>query len=320
MCTVNGNIDAGSNGIYAKHNSVVTVDGNVSGGDGDQGEVDFENPSDYSDGGDGIWAEDEAIVTVTGDVKGGNAYGTYGYAGEAVLALDASEVTVGGNAIGGNVVANPATEGATSVAGHGVAMVSTATVKIGGNAIGGSTNGNQGCGGCGVYLNIESGETGALTVGGQVKSGTGGEDGVSPTDLSVYDYEDGKLPAITMGACGSVGGYNDNPSGELTQDQLDAILAQIKITGLGKPEGVLVQYDLFWIQVVGQIRDAEPGSELTVDAGNRTSIPVYVLNAAAQRDITLIIKWNGGADIVVKNAVEVTGKTILLSELAKLVK
>lgn len=235
MCTVNGNIDAGSNGIYAKHNSVVTVDGNVSGGDGDQGEVDFENPSDYSDGGKGISASSKATVTVTGD---------------AVNAQDASKVTVGG----------------------------------------------------------------------QVKSGTGGEDGVSPTDLSVYDYEDGKLPAITMGACGSVGGYNDNPSGELTQDQLDAILAQIKITGLGKPEGVLVQYDLFWIQVVGQIRDAEPGSELTVDAGNRTSIPVYVLNAAAQRDITLIIKWNGGADIVVKNAVEVTGKTILLSELAKLVK
>lgn len=269
MCTVNGNIDAGSIGIDAKANSVVTVDGNVSGGDGDPDEVYFGDPHDCSDGGKGISASSKATVTVTGD---------------AVNAQDASKVTVGGNAIGG------------------------------------STNGNQGCGGCGVYLNIESGETGALTVGGQVKSGTGGEDGVSLPDLSVYDYEDGKLPAITMGACGSVGGYNDNPSGELTQDQLDAILAQIKITGLGKPEGVLVQYDLFWIQVVGQIRDAEPGSELTVDAGNRTSIPVYVLNAAAQRDITLIIKWNGGADIVVKNAVEVTGKTILLSELAKLVK
>ena len=336
--TVNGNVTGGSvdpnstedgtwggDGVFAGGKAAVSISGNVTGGSGSPNPERFGEPDYDSNGGEGIWAVQAATVNVGGDVKGGDGYGTNGYAGHAIYAGSNTSVTVGGNAIGGDVTANPSTEGEGSLAGDGVWMESTATVKVGGNAIGGSTNGNQGKGGSGAYLKVVTGKAGSLTVGGQVKAGNSGVDGERVTDLYTKGYGNlaGDLPAITMGACGTVGGYGI-PYGELTQEQLDAILAQIKITGLdsglSKPEGVIVKYDLFWTQVVGQIRSAEPGSELTVDVGNRTSIPVYILNAAAQRNITLIIQWNGGPDIVVKNAVEVTGDTILLSELAKLVK
>ena len=44
------------------------------------------------------------------------------------------------------------------------------------------------------------------------------------------------------------------------------------------------------------------------------------LKAAAERNVTLIIRWNGGGDIVVNKAVESAGYTIALSQLAELVK
>ena len=165
-------------------------------------------------------------------------------------------------------------------------------------------------------------EPGSLTVGGQVKSGTGGKGGKSYSDLYFkprsQNFENLKLPVISVGAFDTVDGKN------LTPEQLDAILTHILSaglnTGLDQTEGDAVMPDLFWLEVEQQIRSAEPGSELTVDAGSRTSMPTSVLKVAAERNVTLIIRWNGGGDIVVNKAVETAGYTIALSQLAELVK
>ena len=326
-CTVDvtGNIEGGKYGVRAYESSKVTVNGNVSGSDGDPYKVDFNDPRSYSDGGDGISTSEKAVVTVTGDVRGGTGYGTQADGGDALSAAGNASVTVGGSVIGGSVKAKPETKSRISTGGSGVKMGGTATVKVGGDVLGGSTNGNRGEGGYGVYLAMENRyEPGSLTVGGQVKSGTGGEDGKSYGDLyfklGFNDFENLKLPVITMGGYDTVDGRMGYTNEPLTQEQLDAIFARIRVTGLGQAEGDAELPDLFWLEVEQQIRSAEPGSELTVDAGSRTSMPTSVLKTAAERNVTLTIRWNGGDDIVVNKAVETEGYTIALAELAELVK
>lgn len=337
--TVTGDIEAGRSGVFAHHNSAVTVsgdieggyygvgaydsstvavDGSVSGRDGDPDIVDYDNPRAGSDGADGVSASEKAAVTVTGDVRGGAGYGTGGDGGHALRAYHEASVTVGGSAIGGSVTAKPETKGAVSKGGNGVRMDNTATVEVAGSVLGGSTNGNRGNGGYGLLLDMldmyEGAKPGSVNVGGQVSSGTGGEGGQTYSDLyfrlSSDDFKNVQLPAISVGAFDTLDGKN------LTQDQLDAILAWIEDNGLSGSSAP----DLFWYEVEQKLLAAEPGSEVTVDAGSRTSMPTSVLNTAAQRNVTLIIRWNGGDDIVVNKAVETEGYTIALAELAKLVK
>lgn len=339
--TVTGNITAKDNGVYADYNSNVTVNGNVSGSDGNREAVDFSDPGDYSDAGDGVFASGNATVTVTGDVTGGDAYGTFGYAGDGVGAHGASNVTVGGNVTGGNVIADPETKAedeCVSEAGNGVVMGSTATVNVGGNVTGGSTNGDQGIDGSGAMINLrpipeeyrDEDPTGSLTVTGYVQGGgdssdlyicceTSGEDEEESQEFTLF--EDIPVPSITLGAMNTIDGEG------LTDEELEQILSRVKITGLktNEPEVVHTErtentMDPFWQKVLKQVRAAEEGSQLTIDAEYRTSIPTIILQTAAERNITLIIRWNGGEDITVDSALELKGNTILLADLAELVK
>ena len=59
------------------------------------------------------------------------------------------------------------------------------------------------------------------------------------------------------------------------------------------------QQDLFWQNVLQQIREAEKGAEITVDVGARTSIPARVLKAVSEQEVTLIIQWDGGEDLTI---------------------
>ena len=333
--TVTGNITAEGDGVYAYGDSNVTVNGNVSGGDGNPEDVDFNDPWSCSDGGDGVYASGNATVTVTGDVTGGDAYGTFGWAGDGVGAYQASNVTVGGNVTGGNVTADPETVGCVSKAGNGVIMDSTATVNVGGNATGGSTNGDQGIDGSGATIYLypipeeyrDEVPAGSLTVTGYVQGGG------DSSDLYIYCetygedeeentlFEDIPVPSITLGAMNTIDGKG------LTDEELEQILSQVKITGLktNEPEVVHTErtentMDPFWQKVLKQVRAAEEGSQLTIDAEYRTSIPTIILQTAAERNITLIIRWNGGEDITVDSALELKGNTILLADLAELVK
>ena len=336
--TVTGNITAEGDGVYAYGDSNVTVNGNVSGLDANPEGVDFNDPWSYSEGGDGVIASENATVTVTGDVTGGDAYGTNGEAGDGVGAYDASNVTVGGNITGGNVIADPETKAdieSVSEAGDGVIMDSTATVNVGGNVTGGSTNGDQGIDGSGATINLypipeeyrDEVPAGSLTVTGYVQGGG------DSSDLYIYCetygedeeentlFEDIPVPSITLGAMNTIDGEG------LTDEELERILSQVKITGLktNEPEVVHTErtentMDPFWQKVLKQVRAAEEGSQLTIDAEYRTSIPTIILQTAAERNITLIIRWNGGEDITVDSALELKGNTILLADLAELVK
>lgn len=106
--TANGDVSGASSGVYALGNSQVTINGDVSGQDGNP-DIDYSNSNAYDDGGDRVTAKDESVVTVNGNVTGGNSYGTLADGGHAVVANDAATVSVSGDAIGGSVAANPAT-------------------------------------------------------------------------------------------------------------------------------------------------------------------------------------------------------------------
>ena len=326
--TVTGNVNAGMTGVYTKYDSTVTVtgditavdcgvdaeddsmvhvNGNVSGGDGDPEKVDFADPQDFSDGSDGVSARDYATVTVSGNVTGGDAYGTSGEAGSAVSASDASSITVGGDAIGGSVIANPDTTGGVSYGGNGVTMDNVATVSIGGNAIGGSTNGDQGVNGNGACIRFYTYGylAGSLTVGGAVQGAGDGSDLFLEGGYDEDDFEMVLIPSIQVGALETV------DSKDISPEDLEKLLSQLQVTG-GE-----ATWDDFWTNVLERIRIAQEGSQLTVDAGNYTRIPAYVLEAAAQRNVTLIIRWNGGDTITVDKAVELSADSMLLSELLK---
>ena len=113
------------------------------------------------------------------------------------------------------------------------------------------------------------------------------------------------IPSIQVGALETV------DSKDISPEDLEQILSQLQVTG-GE-----ATWDDFWTNVLERIRIAQEGSQLTVDAGNYTRIPAYVLEAAAEHSVTLIIRWNGGDTITVDKAVELSADSMLLSELLK---
>lgn len=169
-------------GVDASGNSTVVVDGNVSGGNGNESTANMTAPDGYSDGGIGVYAQEKANVNVTGNVKGGDAAGTFAYAGDGVVAEDQSTVTVGGDVKGGDVKADPevGAEGYESIGGNGVVMAPKANVTVGGNVKGGDTSGDKGIAGQGAIVysldkadpDNEDAEPGKLVVMGTVEGGS----------------------------------------------------------------------------------------------------------------------------------------------------
>lgn len=78
--------------------------------------------------------------------------------------------------------------------------------------------------------------------------------------------------------------------------------------------------DTFWSALANQIRAAKKGDEIIVDVEDRTTMPVYILELAQEYEVTLIIKWNGGEDIVVSpdNGITFDSAYVLFVELASL--
>lgn len=60
--------------------------------------------------------------------------------------------------------------------------------------------------------------------------------------------------------------------------------------------------DRFWGDVLRAIAFSDAGAVLTVDAGYFDKMPVEIMNAVNVRDVTLIIRWNHGDDIVIARA------------------
>lgn len=312
--TVGGNANSG---INAEDNSFVTVKGSVNGENGDPDDVDYTDPEGYSDGYTAISAYDNATVTVGGNVTGGNSYGTFGYGGTGVYAEDFATVTVGGDVTGGNVIADPNTEaieGGESFAGTGIFMSNTATVSVGGKVTGGKTNGDQGYGGSGVVIDLNSnGESGSISVKGTVAAGMG-ENKDSGTDLILLkEFTESytpAMPSIKFGYCETISGEG------FEVGELESLTEALRASFVKDSAA-----DFFWADVMKQIRAAKAGDEITIDVKNRTKISAAVIEAARDQEVTLIIKWNGGDDLVItKDFTEEVRGFILLKDLAEMLK
>ncbi len=293
--TVTGNVTAvgeSSIGISAQSVSVISVSGDVTAGSGNPDNVDFSDPSGYSDGGTGI-AATNAVVTVGGNVTGGNGYGTCGYGGTGIDAAGSAKVFVGGDVTGGNVYANPETPAngtEVSEAGNAIWMSSTATVQVAGNASGGSTNAANGIAGSGLNMEFIDGTQGSATVEGSVTGGTG--DNNSNIGILLDNSEqvpDSQILETEI----NVGSYTGLKSENIEPDTLNQL---VPTTEFAVEES---QEDLFWSGVTHQLRNAREGDTVTIDAGFRTHIPTHILKTAQELGLTLIIRWNGGDDITV---------------------
>lgn len=78
--------------------------------------------------------------------------------------------------------------------------------------------------------------------------------------------------------------------------------------------------DAFWHNIYMQIVASEKGDKLIVNAGQRTSLPVFILDALEAYEVELTIHWNGGKEIVVPcdHGIEYAGSSIPFSELVEL--
>lgn len=310
--TVNGNITGGI-GVYAIDNSTVTVNGDVTARNNDpDNHVDMTDPAYYKDGDTGVYAAGNSTVSVTGNVAGGTAYGNRGEGGNAIEAKDAANVSVGGNAAGGDAFTGKLNVNfAHSEGGNGVCMDSGAAVTVGGNVSGGSSDGLNGEGGKGVIITAkDSGDEGYLYIGGSVSHGTGGT--IDGTGLVIREYYgDEKIPDMFFGA---LDGVVIAESENLDEEEIQRVLDKIHIMGLKGEE------DYFWLNVYMEICRAEKGDTVAVDAAYRTAVPVYVLRAAYEHEVTLVIEWDGGETVTVSGYdCEADSALIALSDLAELI-
>jgi len=310
---VDGNVTSDAEGIYAWMDSTVTVSGDVVAGDN----IDTGDPS-FTYGGSAVNASGSSTVSVGGDAIGGDAEGEgMVIGGNGVSAWtdgeNAPTVTVGGDAIGGNATSS-SEEPCSAQGGSGIQMAGSANVTVGGDAIGGDGEGVESVSGAGAVVSSEPGEAaGSLTIEGAV---VGGEGDIDQGDLNVYAWSDpeaenqdpAEAPEISIGDAEEifVGGFGEEEDAKL-QAELEA---QVK-----KP-----QVD-FWKYFLDKINAAQPGDEITINLYNRMSISARVINAARAKEVTLIIQWSGGDDLVIdKNFTAEISDPILLKDLAELLK
>ena len=122
-----------------------------------------------------------------------------------------------------------------------------------------------------------------ITVGGVVSGGTEG------ADLHLRKSYKDMEANIDL----TVGSYSTTTFLGFTPEQEAAFIAGIKVTGLGGEQ------DLFWQKVMTQLQAADEGSTVTIDAGSRTTMPAKVVEIVQERNLTLVIQWNGGEDITI---------------------
>lgn len=319
--TVTGDVYGG---VKAADSSGVTVNGNVYGANGDEAKVDYNDPYGGKNGGVGVHAGDSSTVTVNGNVEGGSGYGAIASGGTGVYAEGSSTVMVSGNVSGGDVKADPSTSPTGSSRSHGgigVQTENTATVEVGGSVKGGNTNAAKGKGGDGIQIDYlyeqknVSVSAGSVTVGGAVAGGTApngssGEDIRINNWISSNSYDDYLHPDVTVGS------YATSSSTGFEKDELQSFLSGVVQTNPVKKED---EQDGFWQEVYWEIYRAEKGDRITADAGDRTTMPAYIMDAVRAHEVVLVIKWNGGEEIVVEKAYDGDEKHefFLLAELAE---
>ena len=78
--------------------------------------------------------------------------------------------------------------------------------------------------------------------------------------------------------------------------------------------------DTFWNDLLKQIMAADKGDKLVANAGQRTSMPTYILKALTEYEVQLTIQWNGGEKIVIPHdhGIKHADFVILFTELIEL--
>ncbi len=312
--TVGGDVTSDTEGVSAWGESTVTVGGNVTAGDN----ISYED-DEYVYGGTAVNAGDNATVTVGGDAIGGNAEGeNYAFGGAGISAWgyedSAPTVTVEGNVVGGNG-SSTSEESYAAQGGSGVQMSGSANVTVGGDAVGGGSDCVESFSIPGVQISCEPNQSaGSLTVEGEVIGGTGDEE-LGALNISTWqdpeaeNQEPVAVPEIDVGAADSVEVFG------FGEEEDARIKAELEAAFVKKTDNF--HADALWL-----VRNAEPGSEVTIYAGNRLVITKDLIDAVIENEVTLIVKWNGGEDLVIDKTIsgEFTDTYVNLADLAELLK
>ncbi len=284
--------DSGTINIAGGQITAVGGDGaGIGGGDGGSGEVNISGGTVKAFGfsssaGIGGGSGGGAKVNITGgnveaiggmSEYNGDTYYMYGPGiGSGSQASEGPEISISGGTVkatGGQYAAGigggaGSDGGSIRISGGSV----EATGGTGAAGIGGGDKGN------GSDVRITGGEINATGGSGGADIG-GGKNSDSDGTLTIYD-------ATVNGVY-----YPPKPESSASQAEDDG--------------GDDRERDTFWDTIGWQVSQAEEGSTFPIEAGNRTLIPVYVVQRAQSRNITLVVKWNGGEDITIAPDAEI---------------
>ncbi len=275
----------------------------------------------------------EITVQGTNAVQGQDSFGSDYFAGVEVSSTASLTITE-------ESTGSLETTGGTASAGIGGSFMwnnersreSAGTITINGGEIT-AIGGTQGAGIGGAYsgnggnITIGAGATVIAQAGSASSSGTqaighGDDTENATTSFTVAEgagvivCNDGETPTPTGG--GTITTISEN--WEYAQEHVDEILAEPSKPTEPEPtpEPKEDTPDI-WEISLERVYAAQEGSTLTIDLSGYNFILNTLIEAAQKRNITLIIQWDGGADITIAptDKIDLTVWHILLADLEK---
>ncbi len=260
----------------------------------------------------------EATVNLQGnnEVKSGSNHAGMEVETGAAVTIDGSgflTATGGGTAAGigggyegsgGDITINGG--GVTATGGIYGAGIGGGSYGSGGNTVinGGNVTATGGFGGAGIGGGYH-GDGADVTISGGRVSATGGENGA---DIGAGQYADDEGTLTHTG--GEIYYGEPLPEKEPEPEPEPEPKPEPKPEKPVKPQKAEKQVeDSLWARLLQQIQAAQPGSEVKVNFGHRDWIPVFILEAMAEYDVTLLISRDGQADVTLKPGVEYSTKS-----------
>lgn len=290
---VKGNVTGKGDGISAQESAIVNIGGNVTAGSnfsyGDE---------DYIHGGTAVTASGKSVVVVSGSVYGGYATGDRNAIGGHGISAwsengNSPTITIKRDVLGGNAWSSSG-EPCSAQGGIGISTTGGAKIYVGGHVLGGTALGTEAVSGVGARITCEPGiEARSLKVIGSVAGGKGDSytwdmEVVARPDPEAETQGEFHVPTVQMGNADSVqvSGFGSETNRQIKNN----IVINIQRKEI---------YDNFWDAARWRIKVAKNGATITLQADRRTEIPVKVIQNAQKKNITLIIQWNGGRNVLV---------------------
>lgn len=275
-------------------------------------------------GGEGGAGSDIAIsggtVTATSDYFGAGIGGGKGGSGTDIT-ISGGDVTAAGGSQGAGI------GGGNDSYGSDITISGGEVEAFGGHFAAGIGGGFDSYG---SDIIISGGSVTAT--GGQHGAGIGG--GAQGVGSSIILKNDAVVMATGQNNAADIGdGCPEDCAGQKLDDEVDADGLYTTGSVNGKP-GTMeppavpttasapedTVEDGFWNRVVRQIRSAKPGDTITVDAGGICTIPYWVIDAAVEQGVTLVIHWMGGEEIVIDHQPDTGNQEIWVFSFASLPK